>query len=156
MAGWRSRNGSISCTLGICAMSATRPPLVWTVSSGPNGECSSCTTLAPTAASDSPAKAEGGFLSLEEIEKQFGPRRVKTGMRLLLEQTAAHLLGDKPKCPFIPQREMEVKMTAVPEEVVELQYEEDWQPLTVEPDQPLTLPRAWGRSSTRAEKFGGY
>ena len=30
---------------------------------------------------------------------------------------------------FIPQREMEVKMSCVPEEVNELVYEDEWEPL---------------------------
>ena len=94
--------------------------------------------------------------ALVALEAQFGRGRIKTGRRLLLERDAPHLVGDKPKCPFIPPREMEIKLTAVPAEVLDLQYEEDWQPLAVESDQPLTLPRAWGRSSTRSEKFGGY
>jgi len=47
----------------------------------------------------------------------------------LLETEAGHLVGDKPKCPFIPQREMELKMGE------------------------LDLPRTWGRSTSRAVKF---
>jgi DNA polymerase-4 len=67
--------------------------------------------------------------ALENIEQQFGKGTVKTGTRLLLETEAAHLVGDKPKCPFIPQREMELKMSE------------------------LDLPRTWGRSTSRAVKF---
>ncbi|MBM3860982.1 MAG: DNA polymerase IV [Verrucomicrobia bacterium] len=67
--------------------------------------------------------------ALESIEHQFGKGSVKTGTRLLLESEASHLVGDKPKCPFIPQREMELKMAE------------------------LDLPRTWGRSTSRAVKF---
>jgi DNA polymerase-4 len=92
--------------------------------------------------------------ALESIEARFGKRRVKTGTRVLLEQEARHLVGDKAKCPFIPQREMEVKLNRVPEEVFELAYEDDWQPLEeVVPEAPLALPRVWGRSTQREQKF---
>lgn len=92
--------------------------------------------------------------ALEEIEATLGPRRVKTGTRLLLEKQARHLVGDKAKCPFIPQREMEGKMNQVPEEVFELAYEDDWQPLEPDvPETPLGLPRAWGRSTGREQKL---
>jgi DNA polymerase-4 len=93
--------------------------------------------------------------ALEHIESELGPRRVKTGTRLLLEQQAGHLVGEKPKCPFIPQREMELKISRVPQEVFDLVYEEEWQPLEETfPDAPLDLPRTWGRSTSRAVKFG--
>ncbi|MCG3149199.1 MAG: DNA polymerase IV [Verrucomicrobiae bacterium] len=92
--------------------------------------------------------------ALETIEARFGKRRVKTGTRVLLEQAAKHLVGDKPKCPFIPQREMEGKLNRVPEEVFELSYEDEWQPLEdASPDEPLPLPRVWGRSTGREQKF---
>ena len=71
--------------------------------------------------------------ALETIEQQFGKGSVKTGTRLLLETEAAHLVGEKPKCPFIPQREMEAKMSAAAE--------------------LLPLPRTWGRSTSRAVKL---
>ena len=58
--------------------------------------------------------------ALEQIETLYGKNRIKTGTRVLLEQEANHLVRDKAKCPFIPQREMEVKMNNVPEEVNEL------------------------------------
>ncbi|MCX7885831.1 MAG: DNA polymerase IV [Verrucomicrobiae bacterium] len=66
----------------------------------------------------------------ESIEEQFGKGSIKTGTRLLLEKEAGHLIQEKPKCPFIPQREMELK-------VLELE-----------------MPRTWGRSTSRAVKFG--
>ena len=67
---------------------------------------------------------------------------------------AKHLVRDKAKCPFIPQREMEVKMNRVPEEVNELVYEDDWKPLEEAPtDTSLPLPRTWGRSTSRQQKF---
>ncbi len=92
--------------------------------------------------------------ALEQIELQFGKRSVKTGTRLLLEQQASHLVGDKPKCPFIPQREMEVKLNRVPQEVFDLVYEDEWQPLEEAlPEAPLGLPRTWGRSTGREQKF---
>ncbi len=92
--------------------------------------------------------------ALEKIETMLSKRRVKTGTRVLLEQEAAHLVGDKPKCPFIPQREMEVKMNRVPQEVFDLVYEDDWQPLEEDsPDTPLGLPRTWGRSTSRQQKL---
>ena len=93
--------------------------------------------------------------ALSAIEARYGRRSVKTGTRLLLEQTAAHLLGDKPKCPFIPQREMEIKMDKVPQPMIDLVYEDEWQPLEGSaPAEPLPLPRTWGRSTSRAAKFG--
>ena len=67
--------------------------------------------------------------ALEQIETLYGKNRIKTGTRVLLEQEAKHLVRDKAKCPFIPQREMEVKMNRVPEEVKELVYGDDWKPL---------------------------
>lgn len=92
--------------------------------------------------------------ALEALEARFGRRAVKSGTRLLLEQEAPHLVSDKPKCPFIPPREMEQKMARLPPEVYQLHYEPEWQPL--EPavrDDPLALPRTWGRSTSRPEKF---
>ena len=53
--------------------------------------------------------------AMEEVEARYGKRSVKTGTRLLLEKEAAYLVGDKAKCPFIPQREMEIKMDNIPE-----------------------------------------
>lgn len=92
--------------------------------------------------------------ALEQIETLYGKNRIKTGTRVLLEQEAKHLVRDKAKCPFIPQREMEVKMNRVPEEVNELVYEEDWKPLEEAPtDTALLLPRTWGRSTSRQQKF---
>lgn len=92
--------------------------------------------------------------ALEEIEARYGRRSVKTGTRLLLEQQARHLVGDKPKCPFIPQREMEIKMDRVPQPALDLVYEDEWQPLEGEaPAEPLSFPRTWGRSTGRAQKF---
>jgi hypothetical protein len=92
--------------------------------------------------------------ALEVIEARYGRRSVKTGTRLLLEQTAAHLLGDKPKCPFIPQREMKLKVDKVPQPMIDFVYEDEWQPLEISrPPAPLPLPRTWGRSTSRAQKF---
>ena len=92
--------------------------------------------------------------ALENIEANYGKRSVKTGTRLLLEKEAAHLVGDKPKCPFIPQREMEIKMDNIPEPMLDLVYEDEWTPLESEvPAAPLPLPRTWGRSTGRVQKF---
>jgi hypothetical protein len=92
--------------------------------------------------------------ALENIEARYGKRSVKTGIRLLLEQEAAHLVADKAKCPFIPQREMEIKMDHIPQPSLDLTYEDEWQPLEGQiPDEPLPLPRTWGRSTTRTQKF---
>ncbi|HUK82445.1 MAG TPA: DNA polymerase IV [Verrucomicrobiae bacterium] len=92
--------------------------------------------------------------ALEDIEAQFGKRTVKTGTRLLLETQAAHLVNDKAKCPFIPQREMEIKMGRVAQPMLDLIYEDEWQPLETErTNESLPLPRAWGRSTGRAQKF---
>lgn len=92
--------------------------------------------------------------ALEEIESRYGRRAVKAGTRLLLEREAGHLVSDKAKCPFIPQREMEVKMNRVPEEIFDLVYADESQPLEkVAPDTPLGLPRTWGRSTSREQKF---
>ena len=79
--------------------------------------------------------------ALEQIEMQFGKRTVKTGTRLLLEKQAAHLVGDKLKCLFIPQREMEMKMDRVPQPILDLVHEDEWQPLENEaPAGPLSRP----------------
>ena len=92
--------------------------------------------------------------ALEEIESRFGKHRIKTGTRILLEQAAKHLVRDKAKCPFIPQREMETKIHRLPEEVCDLRYEEESQPLELAPPaNPLPVPRAWGRSTGRDQKF---
>jgi DNA polymerase-4 len=92
--------------------------------------------------------------ALEDIETQFGKRTVKTGTRLLLETQAAHLVNDKAKCPFIPQREMEIKMDRVAQPMLDLIYEDEWQPLEIErANESLPLPRTWGRSTSRAQKF---
>jgi DNA polymerase-4 len=92
--------------------------------------------------------------ALESIEQRLGQGKVKTGTRMLLEQTAGHLVGDKPKCPFIPQREMEGKMARIPVPNLDPVYEEEWLPVeTVAPDEPPALPRNWGRSTSRAVKF---
>jgi DNA polymerase-4 len=92
--------------------------------------------------------------ALEQIEEKLGPRRIKTGTRLLLEQQAGHLVGEKPKCPFIPQREMELKVGNIPQPALDPVYEDEWEPLENDPPaDPLLLPRAWGRSTSRAVKF---
>jgi len=92
--------------------------------------------------------------AMETVEARYGKRSVKTGTRLLLEKEAAYLVGDKPKCPFIPQREMEIKMDHIPEPMLDLTYEDEWTPLEGEaPAEPLPLPRTWGRSTSRAGKF---
>ncbi len=92
--------------------------------------------------------------ALEQIEQQFGPRRVKTGTRMLLEAEAAHLVGDKAKCPFIPQREMELKVDRIRKENLDPVYEDEWQPIeAAAPISPLPLPRTWGRSTSRTRKF---
>ena len=92
--------------------------------------------------------------ALEEVEQRYGKRCVKTGTRLLLEKQAAYLVGDKPKCPFIPQREMEIKMEKIPEPMLDLIYEDEWKPLEGElPAAPVPLPRTWGRSTSRTAKF---
>lgn len=92
--------------------------------------------------------------ALEQIEARFGARSVKTGTRLLLETNAPHLVSDKPKCPYLSQREMEVKMAKVPEAIrentLEPVHEEPWQPAEDElREEPLLLPRSWGRSTSR-------
>jgi hypothetical protein len=92
--------------------------------------------------------------ALEEVEQRYGKRCVKTGTRLLLEKQAAYLVADKPKCPFIPQREMEIKMDNIPGGVLDLVYEDEWKPLEGElPTALLPLPRTWGRSTSRTAKF---
>jgi DNA polymerase-4 len=92
--------------------------------------------------------------ALENIEARYGKRSVKTGTRMLLEQEAAYLVGEKAKCPFIPQREMEIKMDNIPEPMLDLVYEDEWQPLeNTLPAAPLPLPRTWGRSTSRTSKF---
>jgi DNA polymerase IV len=92
--------------------------------------------------------------ALERIEARYGKRSVKTGTRMLLEQEAEYLVTEKAKCPFIPQREMEIKMDNIPEPMLDLVYEDEWQPLeNTLPAAPLPLPRTWGRSTSRASKF---
>ncbi len=92
--------------------------------------------------------------ALEEVEARYGKRCVKTGTRLLLEKEAAYLVGDKPKCPFMPQREIGIKINKIPEPILDLVYEDEWQPLESKPPStPLPLPRAWGRSTSRTQKF---
>jgi DNA polymerase-4 len=93
--------------------------------------------------------------ALESIEQQWGKGKVKSGTRMLLEQAAGHLVADKPKCPFIPQREMEGKMARMAVPNLDPVYEEEWMPVeTTMPDLPPPLPRNWGRSTSRAVKFG--
>ena len=92
--------------------------------------------------------------ALEQVEARYGKRCVKTGTRLLLEKEAEYLVGDKPKCPFMPQREIGIKMNNIPEVVSDLTYEDEWKPLEIEaPTAPLPLPRTWGRSTSRTQKF---
>ncbi len=100
--------------------------------------------------------------AMEAIEARYGPRSLKTGARLLAESQAAHLLGEKAKCPFVPQREMELKVGQLPETLRENTldpvYKEAWLPLELSESKSgggsLPLPRAWGRSTSRATKFG--
>ncbi|MCX6906662.1 MAG: hypothetical protein NTY01_01325 [Verrucomicrobia bacterium] len=78
-----------------------------------------------------------------------------------MDRQAAHLLGEKAKRPFVPQREMEIKVgqlsDALRENTLDLVYEEERLPLRLGDDKPtgeLPLPRTWGRSTSRATKFG--
>jgi hypothetical protein len=49
---------------------------------------------------------------------------------------------------------MEGKMNRLPQEVFDLVYEDEWQPLEGEaPAKPLDLPRTWGRSTGREQKL---
>jgi DNA polymerase-4 len=92
--------------------------------------------------------------ALEEVESRYGKRCVKTGTRLLLEKEAAYLVADKPKCPFMPQREIGIKINNIPEPTLDLIYEDEWKPLEGEfSAAPLPLPRTWGRSTSRSSKF---
>jgi DNA polymerase-4 len=92
--------------------------------------------------------------ALEGIKARYGKRSVKTGTRLLLEKEAAHLVNHKAKCPFIPQREMEIKLDRIPEPMLDLVYEDESCPLEGSaPAEPLPLPRTWGRSTSRHVKF---
>jgi len=92
--------------------------------------------------------------AMEKLESEFGKHVVKTGTWVLLEQQACHLVGDKAKCPFIPQREMEGKMNRIPEEVLDLAYEDEWQLLEdMDSGDSLGLPRTWGRSTGREQKL---
>src|SRR5882724_651785 len=93
--------------------------------------------------------------ALEQIEALYGKRCVKTGTRLLLEKDAPYLVADKAKCPFLSQREMEIKVDNIPEGVLDdLTYEDEWKPLEeVTRAAPLPLPRTWGRSTSRTAKF---
>ncbi len=87
--------------------------------------------------------------ALEEIEARYGASSIKTGTRMLAEKRAAHLLGDRAKCPFVPQREMEIKVGELPEALRENTldpvYEEEWLPLELgenkSGDGQLPLPR---------------
>jgi nucleotidyltransferase/DNA polymerase involved in DNA repair len=94
----------------------------------------------------------------ERIEEKYGRRKVVTGTRLLLQQRAPHLLGDRAKCPFAPSREIEGKLDNIPIVFHEptLEYEEEI-PVTSAASAPhaapFVLPRAWGRSTTREGKL---
>jgi hypothetical protein len=49
---------------------------------------------------------------------------------------------------------MEIKMDNIPEPMLDLVYEDEWQPLeNTSPAAPLPLPRTWGRSTSRTGKF---
>jgi nucleotidyltransferase/DNA polymerase involved in DNA repair len=102
--------------------------------------------------------------AMERIEERYGRRKVVTGTRLLLQQRAPHLLGDRPKCPFMPQREVELKLENIPLEFDELTFEQETETSCAEgalvghasppvDATPLVVPRAWGRSTSRAIKF---
>jgi DNA polymerase-4 len=98
----------------------------------------------------------------ERIEEKYGRRKVVTGTRLLLQQRAPHLLGDRAKCPFAPQREIEGKLEHIPvvfdEPTIIGEHEMFPEEPSVtlgarSPEPTLPLPRAWGRSTTRSSKF---
>ena len=93
--------------------------------------------------------------ALDAIAARYDPCSVKTGTRLLLERQAGHLLTNKAKCPFIPQREMEVKMSRIPEPALDPIYEDESVLLesALPAEVSATLPRTWGRSTTREGKF---
>lgn len=49
---------------------------------------------------------------------------------------------------------MEIKMDKIPEPMLDLIYEDESQPLEETlPAAPLPLPRTWGRSTSRTQKF---
>jgi hypothetical protein len=49
---------------------------------------------------------------------------------------------------------MEIKMDHIPEPLLDLTYEDEWTPLeNAAPAAPLSLPRTWGRSTSRTQKF---
>jgi DNA polymerase-4 len=98
----------------------------------------------------------------ERIEQKYGRLKVITGRRLLLQQRAPHLLGDRAKCPFAPSREIEGKLQHIPLLSNEPTVVSEYELCPEEPSvilsgclggSPLPLPRAWGRSTTRLSKF---
>ena len=72
----------------------------------------------------------------ERIERRFGRGAVITARRALLEKVAPHLIKEKPKCPFIPPREMQERIFGVSDRALDA----------------FPLPRTWGRSTSRAGK----
>jgi hypothetical protein len=74
---------------------------------------------------------------------------------------AAHLLGEKAKCLFVPQWEMEIKADQLPEapckNTLDPVYEKAWLLLESDTnesgDDSVHLPCARGRSTSRATEF---
>jgi len=99
--------------------------------------------------------------AMENIEARYGRRKVVTGTRLLLQQRAPHLLGDRAKCPFAPSREIEGKLENIPivfNEPTVIYTEEflsspDTKTRPKTDAVPVILPRTWGRSTTREGKL---
>jgi hypothetical protein len=82
--------------------------------------------------------------------------RHQSSLATLLKAQAPHLVSERSKCPFVPQREMESKLGKIPEASNELTLEPvdeaEWQPPeTSMADEPLALPRSWGHSTSRPE-----
>lgn len=72
----------------------------------------------------------------EELETRLGRGALITARRALLQTIAPHQVVEKPKCPFLPSREMTEKIFGAP----------------FRKPAAYSLPRAWGRSTSRCGK----
>ena len=52
--------------------------------------------------------------AMEKLEAKFGPRAVMSARRLQMIGSTPYLAREKAKCPFTPQREMQVKLDKIP------------------------------------------
>ena len=57
--------------------------------------------------------------ALEKLENKFGKDAVISGRKLELMRTAPYLVTNKAKCPFTPQREMQLRLDGLDEQIAE-------------------------------------